>query len=271
LYNAEVPPRYAYWTILIDNIPTAFRSRDAEELLPTLNQLRRKNSDVVMKWFARGRLWDTPEQAQWAGKNLKGSEEKRGRDWRPGGEHKDPRARFDKRKEKRKQDHRQRGDTPSGVAASSKHDPIRRDKKPGGSQDQRPWQQTGSTWRDNPVSGAAKGGGRPWRDNPAPGAAKGSGRPWRDNLAPGAAKGGGRPWRDRPAPGAAKGERLWRDNPAPGAAKGGRPWRDNQPGPEYPPRERVNQAPGAGAAHRPDAQPSPKRQKGEERQIGPKR
>jgi hypothetical protein len=239
LYNAEVPPRYAYWTILIDNIPTAFRSRDAEELLPTLNQLRRKNSDVVMKWFARGRLWDTPEQAQWAGKNLKGSEEKRGRDWRPGGEHKDPRARFDKRKEKRKQDHRQRGDTPSGVAASSKHDPIRSDKKPGGSQDQRPWQQTGSTWRDNPVSGAAKGGGRPWRD--------------------------------RPAPGAAKGERLWRDNPAPGAAKGGRPWRDNQPGPEYPPRERVNQAPGAGAAHRPDAQPSPKRQKGEERQIGPKR
>jgi hypothetical protein len=240
LYNAEVPPRYAYWTILIDNIPTAFRSRDAEELLPTLNQLRRKNSDVVMKWFARGRLWDTPEQAQWAGKNLKGSDEKRGRDWRPGGEHKDPRARFDKRKEKRKQDHRQRGDTPSGVAASSKHDRIRRDKEPGGSQDQRPWKQTGSTWRDNPVSGAAKGGGRPWRDKPSPGAAKGS-------------------------------ERLWRDNPAPGAAKGGRPWRDNQPGPEYPPRERVNQAPGARVAYRPDAQPSPKRQKGEERQIGPKR
>lgn len=95
-----MPPRYAYWTILIDNRPTAFRARDKEELLPTLYQLKRKNADVVMKWFARGRLWDTPEQAQWAGKSLEGTREKRGRDWRPGGQHKDPRARFDKRKKK---------------------------------------------------------------------------------------------------------------------------------------------------------------------------
>jgi hypothetical protein len=48
LYNARVPPRYAYWTILIDNTPTAFRSRDQAELLPTLNQLLRKSSNVVM-------------------------------------------------------------------------------------------------------------------------------------------------------------------------------------------------------------------------------
>ena len=94
-----MPPRYAYWTILIDNQPTAFRSREQEELLPTLNQLRRKNSAVVMKWFARGRLWDTPEQAQWARTNLTGSEEKRRKDWRPGGEHKDPRASVDERRE----------------------------------------------------------------------------------------------------------------------------------------------------------------------------
>ena len=45
-----------------------------------------------MKWFARGKLWDTPEQAQWAGQNLPKPAEKRGRDWRPGGQHKDPRA-----------------------------------------------------------------------------------------------------------------------------------------------------------------------------------
>ena len=56
-----MPPRYAYWTILIDNKPTAFRAREKEELLPTLTQLRRTNKDVVMKWFARGRLWDSPE------------------------------------------------------------------------------------------------------------------------------------------------------------------------------------------------------------------
>jgi hypothetical protein len=92
-----MPPRYAYWTILIDQKPTAFRARDKEELLPTFHQLQRKNSDVVMKWFARGKLWDTPEQAQWAQRNMERPREKRGRDWRPGGEHKDPRDRFKKR------------------------------------------------------------------------------------------------------------------------------------------------------------------------------
>ena len=95
-----MPPRFAYWTILIDNKPTAFRAREKEELLPTLNQLRRKNPDIVMKWFARGRLWDAPEQAQWAGKNE--LREKRGKDWRPGGSHADPRARFDKRRKDRR-------------------------------------------------------------------------------------------------------------------------------------------------------------------------
>ena len=58
-----MPPRYVYWTILIDGKATAFRAREKEELLPTFNQLRRTNKDVVMKWFARGRLWETPEEA----------------------------------------------------------------------------------------------------------------------------------------------------------------------------------------------------------------
>lgn len=58
-----MPPRYAYWTILIDNRPTAFRARTLEELQPTLHQLRRTNRDVVMKWFARGRVWESPEAA----------------------------------------------------------------------------------------------------------------------------------------------------------------------------------------------------------------
>src|SRR6266853_1267761 len=56
-----MPPRYAYWTILIDQKPTAFRARERDELLPTFNQLRRTSSDVVMKWFARGRVWESPE------------------------------------------------------------------------------------------------------------------------------------------------------------------------------------------------------------------
>jgi hypothetical protein len=105
-----MPPRFAYWTILIDDAPTAFRARDPQDLLPTLNQLKRKNANVVMKWFARGRLWESQQQehddfAQRRQRKLsvpKSSDrhagERRGRDWRPGGDHKDPRARFDKRK-----------------------------------------------------------------------------------------------------------------------------------------------------------------------------
>lgn len=92
-----MPPRFAYWTILIDNSPTAFRARDAQELLPTLAQLKRKNENVVLKWFSGGQLWDSPEAAREARRRPK-VVEKRGADWRPGGEHRDPRARFDKNK-----------------------------------------------------------------------------------------------------------------------------------------------------------------------------
>ena len=92
-----MPPRYAYWTILIDHKPTAFRAREKEELQPTFFQLQRTNKDVVMKWFARGRLWETPEQAHEASRKATATKEKRGRDWRPGGQHKDPRDRFRKR------------------------------------------------------------------------------------------------------------------------------------------------------------------------------
>jgi len=94
-----MPPRFAYWTILIDNAPTAFRARDREDLLPTLHQLKRTNADVVMKWFARGRLWESMEQEHEDFQQIK-IREKRGRDWRPGGDHKDPRARFDKSQRK---------------------------------------------------------------------------------------------------------------------------------------------------------------------------
>src|SRR5437763_6108727 len=100
-----MPPRYAYWTILIDQKATAFRAHEKEELLPTFHQLRRKNTDVVLKWFARGRLWESRDQEREAWQRRKmplrperhgargaaGADraphhqdnEKRGRDWRP--------------------------------------------------------------------------------------------------------------------------------------------------------------------------------------------
>lgn len=92
-----MPPRYAYWTILIDDKPTAFRAREREELLPTLNQLRRKSPNVALKWFARGKLWESPEAERSASRAPRPPREKRGGDWRPGGKHKDPRDRFKKK------------------------------------------------------------------------------------------------------------------------------------------------------------------------------
>jgi hypothetical protein len=91
-----MPPRFAFWTILLDGQPTAFRARQQEELLPTLTQLRRTNPGAVMKWFARGRLWESPEEALDARALPPAQRERRSPEWRPGGKHQDPRARFSK-------------------------------------------------------------------------------------------------------------------------------------------------------------------------------
>jgi hypothetical protein len=100
-----MPPRYAYWTIILDGVPTAFRAKDREDLLPTFKQLQRKNPDAVMKWFTRGRLWDSQEAAIDAARRDRAPspkvppDDRRGRDWRPGGEHEDPRTKFQRKKE----------------------------------------------------------------------------------------------------------------------------------------------------------------------------
>src|SRR4051812_25981279 len=93
-----MPPRYAYWTILIDHAPTAFRARLQEDLLPTLKQLQRTNTDVALKWFERGKVWDSPDAARATAHGPVRPHENRGRDWRPGGTHEDPRNRFKKSK-----------------------------------------------------------------------------------------------------------------------------------------------------------------------------
>ena len=115
-----MPPRFAYWTILIDNAPTAFRARDREDLLPTLHQLKRTNANVVMKWFARGRLWESMEQEHEDFQQIK-IREKRGRDWRPGGDHKDPRARFDKKERRHQAPGTKRSAPGTSTSTSTKH------------------------------------------------------------------------------------------------------------------------------------------------------
>jgi len=110
-----MPPRYAYWTILAGGQPTAFRAKDRKELLSTFKQLRRKHPDAEMKWFARGRLWESPEDAlqeKEFGQNSREPRSKklesRGRNWRPGGNHRDPRQAF---KDIKKSDNQKRRQT----------------------------------------------------------------------------------------------------------------------------------------------------------------
>jgi hypothetical protein len=85
-----MPPRFAYWTILAGGLPTAFRAADRDDLLPTFKRIHEKHPDAEMKWFARGRLWASPEEARDHAARGKSSE-RRDRSWRPGGDHRDRR------------------------------------------------------------------------------------------------------------------------------------------------------------------------------------
>ena len=53
-----MPPRYAYWTILVDGGPTAFRAAEPDELLPPLKRLQIKQPGAPMTWFEKGKLWE---------------------------------------------------------------------------------------------------------------------------------------------------------------------------------------------------------------------
>ena len=137
-----MPPRYAYWTILAGGLPTAFRTTDREELLPTFRQIQRKHPDAEMKYFARGKLWATPEEARAAAEAARARPQRgtgRGRDWRPGGEHRDPRQKFkdaaqarNRQRRTERFDRRTRDEKPRvGVTGEKPHgDPVRRPPPP---------------------------------------------------------------------------------------------------------------------------------------------
>jgi uncharacterized membrane protein YgcG len=139
-----MPPRFAYWTIILEGRPTAFRAHLRDELLPTLRQLQARHPDAVLMWFARGKLWATPDEEREARTRDAGRRERRTRDWRPGGEHKDPRARFklprdEKRRRFAERLRRDRADQPRSSEPPSEWQPrtdrpraARRGPAPGG-------------------------------------------------------------------------------------------------------------------------------------------
>jgi hypothetical protein len=138
-----MPPRFAYWTIIAGGLPTAFRATERDELLPTFLRLKEKHPDAQMKWFARGKLWESPDEAK-AGarpprdeRGRTGGErprgEHRGKDWRPGGEHRDPRQPFKDAKKARNQRWRE-----------ERHERREnRERRPGAPQRQGSWREGG--------------------------------------------------------------------------------------------------------------------------------
>jgi 23S rRNA pseudouridine2605 synthase len=213
-----MPPRFAYWTIILEGKPTAFRAQDREELLPTMRQLQVRHPDVVMMWFSRGRLWNSPEEAQAA--ERRGSE-RRKPDWRPGGEHRDPRARFaiprdEKRRRFAAKLRRDRDDTAAGG-------PDARNRRPPGERHGR------DEWRDRgrqkphpartPQDRDAKSGAprsRPWAPGWQERPARHTDRPGKAVRPPGGSRG---------TSGSAEDQRGTRPEgkPRPPRAPGGRP------------------------------------------------
>jgi len=86
--------RHRFWVILAGDTPTAFRADDRADLLPTLAQLQRTHPDVSLRWFARGKLWTSPAEEHAALAAARRAPRTRSKDWRPGGTHADPKARY---------------------------------------------------------------------------------------------------------------------------------------------------------------------------------
>jgi hypothetical protein len=126
--------RVRFWTILIGEEPTSFRATAEETLIPTLKQLQRVHPQAVLRWFEAGRLWASPEEARHALREDRRPAGTRTGAWRPGGEHRDPRARYkvprDVKRQRfakrlRRQDERGPSDAPSNAGPGKPTRPRR--------------------------------------------------------------------------------------------------------------------------------------------------
>jgi 23S rRNA pseudouridine2605 synthase len=263
-----VPPRHAYWTILIDDTPTAFRAREREELQPTFVQLQRKNANVTMQWFARGKLWasreaerddfQTQKHAESAPREPRGDRppaaERRGGDWRPGGAHKDPRDRFKKKNRperawSEKDPATQRDRDKPGYAAKPWGD-----KPVGPARGDRPWSKKPDGPPAHRSSSDRGSGGGGWQPKPRGDRPPASGG-WRDKQA-----GEKRPWSGKPSdrPGPPRERKPWDNKPAP---PNDRPWQTKPTGPRAQRKPWVGKPgpPGEGAGFKPRGDRPPAR------------
>ena len=261
-----MPPRHAYWTIILEGKPTAFRAHAQEELLPTLKQLQSKHPDAVLMWFARGRLWKSEEESREALGKRRAPEDRRGPAWRPGGSHEDPRARFKIPRDEKRRRFRERlfgkdspdeqavpggeerADAPPPAPDASSQKPTERpsssDQRPP-NEGERPAIPTGPAqsarrsgpsdrkpgWKPSRPGGQ---GGSGWKPNrPTGQGGSGGDRGWKPNRPSG--QGGGSGDRGRiptgPAGQSSGSERSWKPSRPAGQGSGGgdRGWKPSRP------------------------------------------
>jgi hypothetical protein len=149
-----VPPRYAYWTIVVDNQPTAFRAGLVEEIMPTFNRLKAKQPSAVLKWFQNGKLWDSQRAAREAQERRGEEGRNRDKNRRTGGAPRQSTAKLDwKPKETSgRQDPPKLEWSPRGTPTSPR--PERRDrpqfKSSMSQRDAKPWGAKPRDTRDRP-------------------------------------------------------------------------------------------------------------------------
>ena len=218
--------RHAFWVIVTGTTPTAFRSRYREDLLPTLTQLLRTAPDAMLQWFDRGKLWASPEAARDALKAERQASRPRDRDrdWRPGGDHKDPRARYKlTRDQKRARFKKRRPDwkgpkPPAGSGDDWRPPPPRDDRRTDsrGPDDRRPDRRPDNRRPDNRRPDNRRPDNRR-PDNRRPDGQRPENRTpgWKGN-----ARGG---WKGRPRPDSSRGDDRRGPRPPGAAAQGNRP------------------------------------------------
>jgi hypothetical protein len=219
--------QHAFWIIVDGTTPTSFRSRQREDLVPTLTQLQRTQPQVALMWFERGRLWPSPTEAREALGVQRTTRPGRKRDWRPGGDHVDPRAKYVKtRDEKRARFKsrlgRDRSDAPP-AAPSSGESQESKPSRPAFRRPDRP------EWRK--PSGDRPSGDRPFSDRPQrprpPGGSAAFGKAGYGKDRP---AGGSFPRRDSRGPGSRGGDSRGPGSRGPGSrgpgSTGGGDWRN---------------------------------------------
>jgi hypothetical protein len=215
-----MPPRFVYWTIIFGGQPTSFRAGTRDELLPTFKQIQSKHPDAQLRYFARGKLWYSEEEAR--------ADLIRAR--RPAFD----RPPFRPRPE---------GDRPPGPPRDARgpRPEWKKDRPQGGDRPQ---------WKDRPPRDARgprpewkkdrpQGRDRPqWKDRPPrPPQARDGDRGPRPEWKKDRPQGGDRPqWKDRPPRDSRGPKPDWKNRPQGGAKP---PWKDrptrNAPGEGRPP------------------------------------